>query len=275
MTIPDTITSATNARVKRLRALREKKYRRAEGLFLAEGLRLGIEALEAGWEPQAVAYAADRADHPLVRRLVRACRGELLPTTPAVLSTLSGKDNPQALVAAFPIPRRTLAELAPGPRLLAADRLRDPGNLGTLLRAADGAGGTGLILLGDCADPFSPEAVRASMGAIFTVPVVHASLEDLLAWKRQHGATLTGAALQPAARDYRALPYGNPALLLLGNEAEGLSAPLLEVCDQLARIPMLGRADSLNVAIAGALLLYETLRQTSRDSPAAAGQEAS
>ncbi|WP_448581993.1 TrmH family RNA methyltransferase [Thermaurantiacus sp.] len=261
MKIPETIASAANARVKRLRSLREKKYRRAEGLFLAEGLRIGIEALDSGWEPQAVAFAADRADHPLVRRLVRACRGDVLPVTPAVLATLSGKDNPQAVVSAFAIPQRRLADLPPGQRLLAAERLRDPGNLGTLLRASDGAGGAGLILLGDCTDPYSVEAVRASMGAIFTVPVVHASVEELLAWKAAHGATLTGAALHPAAWDYRALDFGNPALLLLGNEAEGLPAPLVEACDQLAQIPMRGRADSLNVAIAGALLLYEALRR--------------
>ena len=258
--MPDLIVSAANARVKRLRALREKKYRRAEGLFLAEGLRIGIEALDSGWAPQAVAYAADREDHPLVRRLVRACRGDLLPCTADVLATLSGKDNPQSVVAAFPIPSRSLDDLAAGPRILAAERLRDPGNLGTLLRSCDGAGASALVLLGDCTDPFSVEAVRASMGAIFTVPVVHADPDSLLAWKARHGATLTGAALHPAARDYRTLGYGNPALLLLGNEAEGLPEPLIAACDQLAIIPMLGKADSLNVAMAGTLLLYETLR---------------
>ncbi|WP_194744484.1 TrmH family RNA methyltransferase [Thermaurantiacus tibetensis] len=266
--MPDLIVSAANARVKRLRALKDKKHRRAEGLFLAEGLRIGIEALDAGWAPQAVAYAADREDHPLIRRLLRACRGDLLPCTPAVLSTLSGKDNPQAVVAAFPIPSRSLADLRPGARLLAAERLRDPGNLGTLLRTCDGAGASGMILMGDCTDPYSVEAVRASMGAIFTVPVVHASLADVLAWKARHGATLTGAALHPAARDYRAVAYGRPALLLLGNEAEGLPPALLEACDQLVRIPMRGRADSLNVAIAGALLLYETLREEAPAPPA-------
>ncbi len=267
----DLIVSAANARVKRLRALREKKHRRAEGLFLAEGLRIGIEALDSGWEPQAVAYAAEREDHPLVRRLLRACRGDVLPCTPAVLATLSGKDNPQAVVAAFPIPSRTLADLLPGKRLLAAERLRDPGNLGTLLRAADGAGASGMVLLGDCTDPFSVEAVRASMGAIFTVPVAHATPDELLAWKARHGATLTGAALHPSALDYRALSWGSPALLLLGNESEGLPPPLLAACDQLAAIPMLGRADSLNVAIAGALLLYEALRWQAPAAPDSAG----
>ena len=258
------ITSAANARVKRLRALREKKYRRAEGLFLAEGLRIGIEALEAGWEPESIAYAAGREDQPMLRRLIRATRGDILPCTPDVLATLSGKENPQSVVAAFAIPTRDLAALPAGPRLLAADRLRDPGNLGTLLRAADGAGASALILLGDCTDPYSVEAVRASMGAIFTVPAIPADISSLLAWKERHGATLTGAALHPAAWDYRALDYGNPALILLGNEAEGLPEPLVDACDQLAVIPMLGKADSLNVAMAGTLLLYEALRRQVR-----------
>jgi TrmH family RNA methyltransferase len=164
------------------------------------------------------------------------------------------------VVAAFTTRTRTLPDLPAGRRFLAAERLRDPGNLGTLLRACDGAGASGVVLIGDCTDPFSLEAVRASMGAIFTVPVASASLADLLAWKAATGATLTGAALHPAARDYRVADYGDPAMILLGNEAEGLPAEALASCDQLVKIPMLGRADSLNVAMAGSLLLYEALR---------------
>lgn len=255
------VTSTANARVKRLRSLKEKKYRRAEGLFLAEGLRIGLEALEAGWAPRAIAYAAEREDHPQLRRLIRATTGDILPCTAQVLATISGKDNPQSVVAAFPVPALTLDDLPAGRRYLAAERLRDPGNLGTLLRACDGAGASGLVLLGDCADPFSVEAVRASMGAIFTVAVVQAGWEALIDWKERAGATLTGAALHAAAWDYRAVDYGDPALILVGNEAEGLPEPLIEACDQLAVIPMLGKADSLNVAMAGTLLLYEVLRR--------------
>jgi TrmH family RNA methyltransferase len=254
----EVIRSAANARVRRLRSLREKKYRRQEGLFLAEGLRIGIEALDAGWQPEATAYLAEREDHPLVRRLVRATRGDVLPMTADVLATLSGKDNPQAVVSAFAIPSRTLSDLPVGRLYLAAERLRDPGNLGTLLRACDGADASGLVLLGDCTDPFSMEAVRASMGAVFTIPCVEAGEAAFRAFVG--GKCLTGAALDPRARDYRALDYGNPAVILLGNEAEGLPEVLKAACDQLAIIPMRGRADSLNVAMAGTLLLYEALR---------------
>ncbi|WP_448585361.1 TrmH family RNA methyltransferase [Thermaurantiacus sp.] len=260
-----TITSAQNPRLKRLRSLREKKYRQREGLFLAEGLRVVTEAVEAGWPLAALVFAAGREDHPRVRRLIGAAcdaKAEILAVTPRLLSGLTGKDNPQIVVGAFEPRLGHLETLAPPPRLVAAERLRDPGNLGTLLRACDAAGAGGLVLLGPSTDPFSVEAVRASMGAIFTVPVVVAAgLEGLLAWKAEHRATLTGAALVPGAEDYRVADYGQRAILLLGNEAEGLPEPMRAACDRLVRIPMLGRADSLNVAMAGTILLYEAWRQ--------------
>jgi TrmH family RNA methyltransferase len=119
------------------------------------------------------------------------------------------------------------------------------------------------VLVGDCTDPYSVEAVRASMGAVFTVPCVASDEADFLAWAA--GKRLTGAALDPRAGDYRTLDYGDPAVLLLGNEAEGLPEGLKAACDQLAIIPMRGSADSLNVAMAGTLLLYEALRRRPQD----------
>lgn len=257
------VTSASNATLKRLRSLREKKYRRLEGLFLAEGLRICTEALDAGWIPRILLFGAGRGDHPLVRRLVHATLGsggQVLEAPAALLAGVSGKDNPQAVVAAYAPRPPGLEDLVPGPRTLVAERLRDPGNLGTLLRACDAAGAAALILLGDSADPTSIEAVRASMGAFFTVPCVTASTADFLAWKARHGATLVGAALDPRAIDWRAACYTPPTLLLVGNEAQGLPGDLKAACDSLVLIPMRGRADSLNVAMAGTLLLYEALR---------------
>ncbi|MCS6986217.1 MAG: RNA methyltransferase [Sphingomonadaceae bacterium] len=252
----EVIRSIANPRIRRLRALRHKKYRRTAGLFLAEGLRLGLEALDEGWTPAAVAYAAGREEHAGVRRLIQAA-GEALPCTSEVLSSLSGKDNPQAVVSAFPVRHRTLAQVSQG-LVLAAERLRDPGNLGTLLRACDGAGAVALVLVGTCADPFSPEAVRASMGAVFTVPVAMAQPAEFLEWARARH--LVGAALDPAACDYRVGPWPHDTVILLGNEGEGLPADLKAACRRLVRIPMRGRADSLNVAMAGTLLLYEAIR---------------
>lgn len=266
MTHPDSpiisVTSASNSTLKRLRSLREKKYRRAEGLFLAEGLRITTEALDAGWLPEILLFASGHDDHPLVARLVTATLdhgGTVIATTPDLLAGVSGKDNPQAVVAAYQPRALSLGDITPGPRTLVAERLRDPGNLGTLLRACDATGAGALLLVDACADASSVEAVRASMGAYFTVPAVSCTMAQLLAWKAAQGATLTGAALDPRAISYRQAHYGQRALLLVGNEQAGLPEALKQACDQLVIMPMLGRADSLNVAMAGTLLLYEAL----------------
>lgn len=258
------VTSASNGTLKRLRSLKEKKYRRAEGLFLAEGLRVCTEALEAGWVPRVLVFAQGKADHPLVQRLCHAtlaANGTVIETTPDLLSGVTGKDNPQAVAAAYEPRAPRLEDHAPGARTLVAERLRDPGNLGTLLRACDATGATALILLDDSADPTSLEAVRASMGAFFTVPTFGTTSTRFLDWKARHGAILTGAALDARATDYRAARYAAPALLLVGNEAQGLPETLMAACDQLVIMPMRGKADSLNVAMAGTLLLYEALYQ--------------
>jgi TrmH family RNA methyltransferase len=256
------VTASSNTTLKRLRSLREKKYRRAEGLFLAEGLRICTEALDAGWTPRIMVFAEGKGAHPLVQRLVQATLadgGTAIETSPDLLSGITGKDNPQAVAAAYAPRPLALADLTPGPRTLIAERLRDPGNLGTLLRACDATATTALVLVDDSTDPTSLEAVRASMGAVFTVPCVAATTAELLAWKTQHNAILTGAALDPRAQDYRTAAYAPPALLLVGNEAQGLPDALKAACDQLVMMPMRGRADSLNVAMAGTLLLYEAL----------------
>jgi TrmH family RNA methyltransferase len=256
------VTSAANTTLKRLRSLREKKYRRVENLFLAEGLRICTEALDAGWTPRILVHATNHGDHPLVRRLARATLaegGQVLETPPELLSAITGKDNPQSVAAAYRPRTLALDTLSPGPRTLVCERLRDPGNLGTLLRACDATATGALVLLDESTDPTSPEAVRASMGAFFTVPTVHATSTDFLAWKARHGATLTAAALDPSATDYRATSYPGPNLLLIGNEAQGLPETLLSAADRLVAMPMRGRADSLNAAMAGTLLLYEAM----------------
>ena len=274
------VTSAANATIRRLKSLRMKKHRRSEGLFLAEGLRILVEALDAGRTPEILLHAAGHEAHPLVARLVAAtvaAGGHVLATTPAILAGVSGKDNPQMVLGAY----REIASgldalrLSAG-RIVAAERLRDPGNLGTLLRACDGAGAGGLVLLESSTDPFSVEAVRASMGAIFTVPVAQSSADAFLAWARRAGVALLGAALVEGALDYREARFPSPCCILLGNEQQGLPAGLVAACDACVAIPMLGRADSLNVAMAGTLLLYEALRRQqppgqARRAPSACG----
>jgi TrmH family RNA methyltransferase len=206
-------------------------------------------------------FAAVR--HPLVDALVaevEASGGEAIETTPDILSKLSGKDNPQAVVGVYDEFLTALdgIDRARSAIWLVAERLRDPGNLGTILRTGDAVGAGGLILLDECVDPFSVEAVRASMGALFTVPVTRASSADFLGWLRGGPGTLVGLSLR-TTHDYRAADYPAPTFLLTGNEAQGLPEDLEAACDIRVKLPMLGKADSLNAAVATAVMAYEVL----------------
>lgn len=261
--MPRQITAYSNPLVKHVRDLRDKRHRRESRQFLAEGLRILTEAHETGRIPRLLFFAAASAHHALVRRLIAAVEdagGEAIETTPDILSKLSGKDNPQAVVGVFDEFATTLDTLdrSTAGIWLVAERLRDPGNLGTILRTGDAVGAGGLILIGDCVDPFSVEAVRASMGALFTVPVVRSEWEPFLAWLRTGPGTLVGLSLQ-TEHDYRAPAYPAPTFLLTGNEAQGLPDGYEAACDLLVKLPMLGKADSLNAAVATAVMAYQVL----------------
>ncbi len=198
--MPRQITAFSNPLIKRVRNLRDKRHRRAEGLFLAEGLRILTEAREVGQLPHYLFFAGETAGHPLVAALVEATEaagGEAIETNADLLSKLSGKDNPGSVVGVYPEFAVALDALdrAAAPIWLVAERLRDPGNLGTILRTADAVGAGGLILLDECVDPFSVEAVRASMGALFTVPVARAAWADFHAWLRGGPGQLVGLSL--------------------------------------------------------------------------------
>jgi RNA methyltransferase, TrmH family len=263
--MPREITAFSNPLIKRVRALREKRHRREERLFLAEGLRILAEAEETGLLPQWLFFADDSGAHPIVVRLiakVEAAGGEAIRTSRDILHKLSGKENPQTVIGVYPEPNTSLSRIdrSASPIWLVAQSLRDPGNLGTMLRTGDAVGAGGLILIDDCVDPFSVEAVRASMGAIFTQRVAQARWPAFLEWLRAGPGLLVGAALD-ASVDYRTPDYGVPTFLLIGNEAQGLPADYAAACDVRVRIPMLGKADSLNAAVACAVLAYQVLAQ--------------
>ena len=269
--MPRQITAYSNPLLKQVRDLRDKRHRRESGRFLAEGLRILTEAREAGRLPALIFYAAASAAHPLVRTLVdevEAAGGEAIETTPDILSKLSGKDNPQAVVGVFDAFETRLDDLdrRAASIWLVAERLRDPGYLGTMLRTGDAVGAGGLILIGECVDPFSVEAVRASMGALFTVPVVRTEWPAFLAWLRAGPGQLVGLSLDTDT-DYRGAHYVAPTFLLTGNEAQGMPADYAAACDLLVKIPMLGKADSLNAAVATAVMAYEVLGQTNSALP--------
>ena len=263
MTHRRTITGFSNPTVKALRALRDKKHRRREQRFLAEGLRLLTDARESGRLPELLVMALGRDEHPLLAALeadVIAAGGEVIETEPDILAKITGKDNPQAVAGVFAEFDTSLAALdrSRAGIWLVAQALRDPGNLGTMLRTGDAVGAGGLILLDDCADPFSVEAVRASMGAIFTQQVAQARWEDFIAWLRAGPGQLVAASLRDA-EPYRGAPYAAPCFVLVGNESRGLPEAYEDACDLRVTMPMKGRADSLNAAVAGAVLAYEVL----------------
>lgn len=258
-----TITGFSNPTVKFLRSLRDKKHRKRSGQFLVEGMRLLMDAMETGRLPRTLVMAHGRELPPALGQLaaaVEAGGGEVIETTPDILTKITGKENPQSVAGAFAEWDTGLARLdrGSGRIWLVAQAMRDPGNLGTMLRTADAVGAGGLILVDDCTDPFSAEAVRASMGAIFTVPLGQASWAEFLAWLRSGSGQLVAASLRDAV-PYRGAPYGDPCFILVGNESQGLPEAYEAECDLRVTMPMKGRADSLNAAIAGAVLAYEVL----------------
>jgi RNA methyltransferase, TrmH family len=258
--MPRQVTAFSNATVKRLRSLRDKKARREEGLFLAEGLRILTEARDSGRLPEIVAFSAEGARHPLAGEIIAATEaagGDAIETDPDILSKMSGKDNPQMLLGAYRQPETALDRIdrSKAPLWIVAQALRDPGNIGTILRTGDAVGAGGLILIDDCADPYSVEAVRASMGAIFTQEIATARWPNFVAWLRAGEGQLVGTSLK-ATHDYLAADYRPPCFLLIGNEQYGLPADYEAECDLLVKIPMAGRADSLNAAMAAAVMAF-------------------
>lgn len=258
------ITGFSNPTVKQLRALRDKKHRRQQERFLVEGLRLLTDARESNRLPEMLVMAEGREPHPLLSALeaeVERSGGEIIETTADILARITGKDNPQAVAGVFREFDTSLEQLDPSSASiwLVAQALRDPGNLGTMLRTGDAVGAGGLILIDDCADPFSVEAVRASMGAIFTQSLAQARWPDFLSWLRNGNGQLVAASLRPEALPYRGAPYAAPCFIMVGNESRGLPQEYEAACDLKVTMPMLGRADSLNAAVAGAVLAYEAL----------------
>jgi len=259
------VTSLANPIIKDIKALTNKKSREKSGAFLAEGLKLVIDALELGWTIRTLVYAKAAKGKPLVEQVAAktvAAGGLVLEVSEKVIASITRRDNPQMVVGIFDQRWRQLRDVKPksGETWVALDRVRDPGNLGTIIRTSDAAGASGVILVGETTDPFSLETVRATMGSVFAVPVVKATPEEFLAWKRTAGVSVVATHLAGAV-DYRTIDYKKkPVVLLMGNEQSGLPDALAKEADALARIPQAGRADSLNLAVATAVMLFEARR---------------
>ncbi len=259
------ITSKSNPKIKEVRALKERKARAESGLFVVEGIRHVAEALEAGAPVEYLVYAPDLLASPFGRELVEAQRARRLPVhsvTAPVYATLSERENPTGLLAVVRQQRRRLADLSPvnlgwGVAVVAP---QDPGNVGTIVRTIDAVGASALLLLDSGVDPYHPTAVRASLGSLFWVPIASASFAEFAAWAKQDTYHVYGTSAH-SATDYQAVAaYTRPAILLLGSEREGLSEEQRAVCEVVVKLPMRGKATSLNLAVAAGVMLYEMLK---------------
>ena len=259
------VTSLANPIIKDIKSLANKKDREAAGIFMAEGLKLVVDALELGWSIRTLVYAKAAKGKPLVEQVATrtvANGGLVLEVSEKVLSSVTRRDNPQMVVGIFEQSWKRLDDLMPGRNetIVALDRVRDPGNLGTIIRTADAAGASAVVLVGDCTDPFSLETVRATMGSVFAMPVVRCSAEEFLAWQKRAGVEVVATHLAGAV-DYRTVDYAKkPVVILMGNEQSGLPDNLANAASRTVRIPQQGRADSLNLAVATAVMLFEARR---------------
>lgn len=256
------VTSVSNDRVKAIRALDMRKERKETGLFVAEGVSILVSARDAGFEPVTLVYGQGTASGDIQRSLVGwalDANAEVLEVSEAVLQKIAAKDNPQSMLAVFkqrftdlPAP----GKLNTGDVWLALEEPRDPGNLGTIIRTVDAVGAKGVILVGQTTDPWSHECVRATMGSIFAVPLVRVTREAFLAWRAGWPGDVAGLHLS-GAEDFRKASLKGPVLVVMGSEGPGLSDSLTRSCSRLLRIPMAGKLDSLNLAVATALTLYQ------------------
>lgn len=223
------------------------------------------EAREAGYLPEMLFRVRDREVHSLeivLEDAVLAAGGDVIETSADIMSKLSGKDNAQTIVGVYADHGTPLADIDrnSAPIWLVAQAMRDPGNLGTILRTGDACGAGGLFLIDDCTDPFSVEAVRASMGAVFTQKIIQCSWSEFTAWLRSGTGQLVGTSLNTDI-DYQSPEYTAPCFILTGNEAQGMPDDYAAECDLLVKMPMRGKADSLNAAVATAVMAYEVLNQ--------------
>jgi TrmH family RNA methyltransferase len=260
------VTSLTNPTVKAVRGLHMRKEREESGLFLAEGLKIITEALDLGFAPKTLLVSREARPHPLLdraRRETLKARGEVLEVTTEILEKVSRRENPQTVVAVFPQRFTRLEDIEPqsAPCWVALEQVRDPGNLGTIVRTADAAGCGGVILIGECVDPFSVEAVRATMGSVFAVAIAKATREQFLEWRQSWPGSVVGTLLT-ATHNHHEAPYRRPTLVVMGNEQAGMTAELAAACDLNVKIPMRGRADSLNLSVATGIMIYAATEGT-------------
>ena len=268
------ITSASNPTIKAIRKLTEHKARQQSGLFLIEGLRIVAEAIQCGAKIDSIIFSTELLVSEFGQSLIAACLAKEIPlveVSAQVFMTLSNKDGPQGIAAVVHQSWQSLSDtsLQSGDLWVALESVQNPGNLGTVVRTSEAVGAQGIFLLDQSTDLYDPKAVKASMGAIFSLNLVKTDFQAFSTWLNHQKVGLIGSS-DKAALDYMDLDYPETCILLMGSERQGLPQYYLDACTQVVRIPMLGRSDSLNLAIATSIILYQIYNQKRR-KPASQG----
>jgi RNA methyltransferase, TrmH family len=260
------IASAANPLIKRVRQLGDRKYRRRESAFVVQGIQPVWQAVEAGADIDTLITAPGLLRQPGASAMIAAQEAagvRVARLSDELFGRIADRDGPAGLAAIVRFTPLRLAELATGPSvvLVALHEVGNPGNLGTIIRTVSAAGAAGVVLIGACADPYDPAAVKASMGALFTVPVATAaSPAEFLGWSQQQGITVVATSGRAPVSCWEA-DLRPPLALLLGSEGAGLPPDLITAAGLQVAIPMTGTAESLNLAVAAGILLYEVRRR--------------
>ena len=260
------LTSVQNPKIKAAVKLNDRRARDQSGLFLIEGYRELKRAVDAGVNIRSLFFCPPfflgENENALIDQ-IRLKTKELYCCEKKVFEKLSYRDRPDGLIAIAYQMKHSLKNLISrkkDPFLIVAEGIEKPGNLGTILRSADAAGVDGVIVCDRCTDIYNPNVVRASVGTLFTVPVIEAKGKETLNWLREHHIKII-AATPSAEKEFTETDLTGPIAIAVGTEQLGLSETWMQASDLKVRIPMHGVADSLNVATATTLLLYEVVRQ--------------
>jgi TrmH family RNA methyltransferase len=262
------ITSSANEQVKFIRKLREKKYRNESGAFYIEGIRIVVAAMEKQGRVQTLIVSPELVQSKVVEEIISIAEKQntpILEVSASVFETFALKDGPQGVAAVVnqewesfdSIDRKKMG------LWVGLDEVADPGNLGTIMRTLDAVAGNGIFLIGQCTDPYDPSAMRASMGAAFSLKLLKTSIDEISAFKDATNIQFVGTS-DSAIEDYKEINYDSNLVLLMGSERQGLQKKLVDLCDQMVSIPMAGKSDSLNLAVATGVMLYEVYNQHRR-----------
>ncbi len=254
------ITSVSNSRIKEIRKLHDKKEQKQTGLFFMEGLRIIGEAFDKEADVESLIVCRDLLKSGFGEKLLQRAydkKIEIIEVNESVFRAIADKENPQGLAAVAKSHFSELSEIEfDHGIIIVLNEIADPGNLGTIIRTADAVDCQAVILLGNTVSPFEPNAVRGSMGALFSMKIIKTDFDSLLSWKKQNQIQMVGTS-DHTSQDYATIKYQNPVILLMGSEREGLTEFQMKSCDAMARIPMMRSSDSLNLGVATGVMLYQ------------------